>query len=79
MIAMQLKRAFGSYRAGSILLFEAATSNDVLPNDVVLCGLNEKELFPHIVMPDGDLSSFGYIVGELCNIRYKVAFVEPAA
>lgn len=78
MLVMKLKREFGQYEAGAIAWFAPASSEDVHTNDFVLCGLNDDDLFPHFVTATGELTSFGCIIGERCNIRYKAVAVIPA-
>jgi|GEM_PF-4430657 len=78
MLTMQLRCSFGPYQAGSVLWFMRATQKEVSAGDVVLCGLNEEELFPHLVLPNGELSNFGFIVGEHENIRYKTIMITAA-
>lgn len=75
MLSMRLNRAFGPYPAGAILQFEPATSGSVRPGDVVLSGLDDEDLFPHLVTDSGDLTPFGYINGERQHIRYRAIAV----
>ena len=75
MLSMRLKRAFGPFPAGVTLQFVPADSVSVRLGDIVLCGLDDELLFPHVVMEDGGLSPFGCIKGENRNIRYRAIAV----
>lgn len=78
MLRMRLKQAFGTFSAGAILEFECANSAGVRPGDIVLTGLDDEALFPHMVTINGDLTPFGYITGERRHIRYRAtAVISP--
>jgi hypothetical protein len=67
---IRLRRALGAYSGGTVLDLKPATNKDGRPGDVVLCGVQDDVLFPHLVAESGDLSPFAHIVGERRNIRY---------
>ena len=75
MLSMRLKRAIGPYPAGGTLLFAPATARDVNSGDVVLAGLDEENLLPHLITEDGSLRPFAYIIGEHRNIKYRAVAV----
>ena len=78
MLSMRLRQAFGPYPPGVTLLFAPATSSDVRPGDMVLAGLNDEDLLPHLITDSGGVTPFGYIVGERSNIRYRaIAVTTP--
>lgn len=75
MLCMRLKQEFGSFPAGVILQFEPANSGSVRPGDLVLTGLDDEALFPHLVTSSGELTPFGCIIGEHHLIRYRAMAV----
>ena len=78
MLSMRLLKAFGPYPAGVTLLFAPATAREVNSGDLVLAGLNEDNLLPHMVTDRGHLTPFCYVVGELSNIKYRaIAVTSP--
>lgn len=68
---MRLKRNFATFPVGSFLHFEPSTASDVAPGDIVLAGIDDAQLFLHVVKADGELTDFGCICGERRNIRYR--------
>jgi hypothetical protein len=67
---IRLKRTLGAYSGGTVLELKPATNKDGHPGDIVLCGVRDDILFPHLVAESGDLIPFAHIVGERRNIRY---------
>jgi len=75
MLMMRLQKPLGQFPAGVVLEFGSVMDPDLHPGDIVLCGLNCEELFPHVVTKSGGLTPFGCVVGEYRNIKYKALAV----